>query len=644
MNPKILSYPRFNFSAWTGRGVKVAVIDSGIDPQHPKISRVQSGIEFAVNGRGKVIRGIGTVLVDRAGHGTACAGIIHRIAPAAELHSVCVFDESLCADGRVLLEALRWAIECRMDVVNLSLGTTDSSFKDELQTVCQEALEAQMVLIAAAHNDGLESFPAVLPEVIGVRGGEVQGLHGYYYRRQELIECIGRGGPQRVCWAGRREIMREGSSFAAPHIAGLVALVRQALPDALTKMVRTVLAANALPGGPVRRSGKVVVTSVPGWMRRVALYPFNKEIHALVRFRDLLPFEVVGIADPIGKGLVGKDAAQAIGEEPMGMVISARVEVATRNADTLILGYVDQLGRVAKKDLLRACIEKALDRKLHVFSFAPVWPEQYSDLHQRAKELGLHLAYPHIENREVLAILKKGPEGNPVSAPVLGVFGTSSSQGKFTVQLILRRKLAALGLKIGQLGTEPHAELFGMDGSFPMGYASPLRIPLQHYPAYLDAKLRAIDKEPRDIILTGSQSGTIPYDMYNPRTYAMGSLAFLLGTRPDACVLVVNSIDADDYIQDTLDALRCIGKTRVLALAMSDKEKHPRQVMGRVLHLPRQLNAEEIDTKLIYLERRFGLPAISILSEYGQERLVELILDYFGDHRKEEPKWGKQNA
>lgn len=215
MNPRIISYPRFNFSAWTGRGVKVAVIDSGIDPQHPKISRVQSGIEFAVNGRGKVIRGIGTALVDRAGHGTACAGIIHRLAPAAELHSVCVFDESLCADGRALLEALRWAIECRMDVVNLSLGTTNSSFKDELQMICQEALEAQIVLIAAAHNDGLESFPAVLPEVIGVRGGEVQGLHGYYYQRQEPIECIGRG----VCNGSAGRVAEKSCARAAalPH-------------------------------------------------------------------------------------------------------------------------------------------------------------------------------------------------------------------------------------------------------------------------------------------------------------------------------------------------------------------------------------------------------------------------------------------
>ena len=222
--------------------------------------------------------------------------------------------------------------------------------------------------------------------------------------------------------------------------------------------------------------------------------------------------------------------------------------------------------------------------------------------------------------------------------------GTSASQGKFTLQLNLRRQLQALGFAVGQLGTEPHAELFGMDACFPCGYASPLRIPYQYYPAYLDAQMRAINAKKPDIILVGSQSGTIPYDIHHPRTHSLGSRAFLMGTRPDACVLVVNSIDADDYIRDTLDALRGVAKTRVLALAMSDKTKHPREIMGRTLHVPRQMDDAEIAAKLAQLEERFGLPAVSILDEQGQERLVELIVNYFGTAQEEDEAWTKQSA
>lgn len=212
------------------------------------------------------------------------------------------------------------------------------------------------------------------------------------------------------------------------------------------------------------------------------------------------------------------------------------------------------------------------------------------------------------------------------------------------MQLNLRRQLQALGLRVGQLGTEPHAELFAMDACFPMGYASPLRIPLQHYPAYLDAQMRTINKKRPDIILAGSQSGTIPYDIHHPQTYSMSSLAFLMGIRADACVLVVNSVDAHDYIQDTLDALRGVGKTRVLALAMSDKEKHRREVMGRALHVPWQMQAGEIEARLVELERRFGLPAVAILAEEGQQRLVDLIVEYFASEEKEELAWTKQSA
>jgi hypothetical protein len=169
-----------------------------------------------------------------------------------------------------------------------------------------------------------------------------------------------------------------------------------------------------------------------------------------------------------------------------------------------------------------------------------------------------------------------------------------------------------------------------MDLAFPMGYASPLEFPLQHYAPYLDRKTREICQRRRpEIVLVGSQSGTIPYDIHEQGTHSMPSIAFLMGTRPDACILVVNSIDPDGYIRDTLDAIRALGKAPTILLAMSDKEKHIRTAYGRSLVTPRQMSPEEIERRLRALEETFRLPAVEILSERGQQRMVETILRHF---------------
>ena len=577
-----------------------------------------------------------------AGHGTACAGIISQIAPTVALYDVRIFDGSLRADGTALLSAIRWTIEHRMDVVNLSLGTTDVSFRDALAKVCHQAREAGVILVAAEYNDGRESYPAVFPDVIGVTGGKVRGRYGYYYRPSHAIECVAWGDAQRVCWTDPPYLMVSGTSFAAPHITGVVALIRQAHLGAPLEQVREMLQANALKGEPElllgTRPRSAAAPEPPAntldftWIQKAALYPFNKEMHALVRARDLLAFEVTGIADPVGKGLVGKDAGKALGLPAIGARIRPRLTDALKEADTLILGYVDQLGRIGKKDLLRAAIHTALEHDCHVFSFLAVPQDTYSDLYALAGKKGLRLAYPSIAPDDVQQALGSTPTYGPVDVPVLGVFGTSSQQGKFTLQLILRRHLLRLGYTVGQIGTEHHAALFGMDLAFPMGYASNVSLPLQYYAPYLDYKLRQLNQQKRpDIILVGSQSGTIPYDVHEHRTHSLTSTAFLLGTKPDACILVVNSIDVDEYIQDTIDGLRAFAKAPTLLLAMSNQEKHIRAAYGRTFVKPRPMNSEEIVSILHRLEDRFSLPAVSILSEEGQQRMVDTVVNHFAE-------------
>ena len=625
--------------------IKIAIVDSGVDYLHPKVGNIAGGVRIETDENGEVV--LSDDYYDCAGHGTACAGIIRKKAPDAMLYSVRIFDASLMADGRALIAAIQWCIDNEMDVANLSLGTADVTFKKSLQKMCRKAGDAGVILVAAESNDGRESYPAVFPEVIGVTGGAIADLStpqhayepgGFYFRKDNRIECVARGDEQRVCWLNGKYIMTGGNSFAAPHITGIIAHLLEQHPICSVQDIRLLLKEKVLNEISQDRN-----TSKSGfqshrknfqedyaWIKKAVLYPYNKEMHSMVRYRDLLAFEIVGIADPIGKGMVGKDAGKVIGEPHANLRISPNIRTAMTDADTLILGYVDQLARIRKRDLLREYVQLALDKGCHVFSFQALDPTIYGDLYELADKKGLRLAYPHVPGEEITHAIQHFNVLPPVDVPVLSVMGTSSQQGKFTLQLALRRKLIRKGYKVGQIGTEHHARLFGMDAAFPMGYASPLKLPFQHYIPYLDYKMREICQRTQpDIILTGSQSGTIPYQVQEHSTHCLSSLAFLLGVKPDACILVVNSIDAEEYIRDTIDGIRAVCKAPTISLAMGDHEKHIRTAYGRSMITPKKMAQAQIDQHLKKLQDTFCMPAIEILSERGQQRLVETVIQYF---------------
>jgi subtilisin family serine protease len=139
------------------RAVRVAVIDSGVHADHPHVGGVSGGVGIDADGR------VDPDYVDRLGHGTAVAAVIREKAPAAELFCIKVFDRELAATGTALVAALERAIEHRVDIVNLSLGTQNRDHEAALQSVVAEARAAGVIVIAAGEQDGVRWLPGALP-------------------------------------------------------------------------------------------------------------------------------------------------------------------------------------------------------------------------------------------------------------------------------------------------------------------------------------------------------------------------------------------------------------------------------------------------------------------------------------------------
>src|ERR1044072_8218067 len=144
----------------TGRGVRVAVVDSGMDDKHPALKdHVKGSVEAVVQG-GKISFPPSTS-GDAAGHGTACAGIILDVAPGVDLYSVKVLGANASGSGDMFLAGLDCGIKQKMQVVNLSLGTTKPKYFAPVHDLIDRAYPAGCIVVAAANNLPQPSFPSV---------------------------------------------------------------------------------------------------------------------------------------------------------------------------------------------------------------------------------------------------------------------------------------------------------------------------------------------------------------------------------------------------------------------------------------------------------------------------------------------------
>jgi subtilisin len=181
--------------AWggsTGKGVRVCILDSGVEADHPLVGEVQRSVAVSIDPNGEVVVA-DDLEGDLCGHGTACAGIVRSLAPDCELASVRVLGAGFTGSGGVLLEGLRWAVEEGFDIINMSLSTTKRQFAGILHELTDRAYFHRNVLVASAHNRPVESYPWRFSSVISVGSHDEADPITFFYNPDPPVEFFARG-------------------------------------------------------------------------------------------------------------------------------------------------------------------------------------------------------------------------------------------------------------------------------------------------------------------------------------------------------------------------------------------------------------------------------------------------------------------
>jgi subtilisin family serine protease len=239
-----LVFDRMYLDEYTGKRVRVAVIDSGVHPTHPHVGGIAGGFGIGPDGT------LTDECVDRLGHGTAVAAAIREKAAGAELIAVKVFWQSLATDIESLCVAILRAAESGAQVINLSLGTNQAQHRTRLQNVVAAARDRGAILVAANDDAGARWFPGSLDGVVAVRADWMLDRHRYAVAAVEGRELMLASPYPRDIPGVPREKNVHGVSFAVANASGFVARAIEAHPGAGLDEVRAALREAACSAHP----------------------------------------------------------------------------------------------------------------------------------------------------------------------------------------------------------------------------------------------------------------------------------------------------------------------------------------------------------------------------------------------------------
>lgn len=216
------------FSLCTGQGVRVAVLDSGVNPAVASVrGHTFDVFDCSATPEGLQVRKLPPGLAsDRNGHGTLVHACVLATAPEATVDHFRILDSHNGCDSTLLCYVLDHVVEQGYQVVNLSLGTRSEEAIPWLVSIMKRAYERNVVVVASASNVGNALYPARFTYCVSVEAASLGGPLGLRYVPSSVIEFAGHGVEVSVAWDNASETppkMVTGSSYAAAHVSGLCA-------------------------------------------------------------------------------------------------------------------------------------------------------------------------------------------------------------------------------------------------------------------------------------------------------------------------------------------------------------------------------------------------------------------------------------
>ena len=522
--------------------IRIAVIDSNVDLEHSLIRDANIVVHGEDQNRDKNYL-----------HGTTICYEIYKQVRDIEIHLFPIINNSVSPEG--VIDALNriYLSDVFYDVINMSFGFSDPSYHEQIDSICRKLEEKGTILVSAFNNWGIMTYPACLDSVIGVDlyNGK-DNIKNYVYLNDKCINIMANRKQSIMATEKGTSIATSTSQFTA-HISGIIARYMYETGNRKKELILEYLKENA---DKVVETNTVELKHFNGDYGKCMVFPYNKEIQALINLEQYFSGSLKGIYDFKYSKYIGKEIC--IGEKTYRISNIEKADI--EQYDTVIIGHLDKYDEHLVCKVLDLIIQKCIRLNKRIYTLDGFIRSKYGHMDN------INLIEPCIQKENVS--VGQGGKMWSVGVPVVAVVGTNPHQGKFTSQIFLKQNLEKKGYNTGFISTEPTGYLFGADYVFPYGYNADMNISYDDYPVVINEMIYRSYCKKRDIIITGLQSGLLPvnYNNIGQNTYIQHAVMF--GVNPDVIILCVSMEDSISLVKRTVQSCSNIYQADVMGILL----------------------------------------------------------------------------